>query len=78
MKQLFALFAAALLAAPAVACINDFGLSSSEREFRSTYQGGDKPAETSESTLRYALGGAGWALLLGATAYTLCRPGRSR
>lgn len=76
MRRLFAILVLAVFAAPAAACINDFGLSASEREFRSNYQGGDKPGESTDPMLRYAVGGVGWVFLLGATAVTLRRQWR--
>jgi hypothetical protein len=61
------------IAAPAVACLNDDELPSHEREFRSQYAGPALPSAVGASALfgipvHRLLGGAGGALLIGATA----------
>ena len=51
------LIASVLIAAPAVACINDSELPTHEREFRSSYQADHKPA-TSRRIVAATLHGA--------------------
>jgi hypothetical protein len=64
MRTPLACFAAAALAGPAAACLNDKELPTHEREFRSNYHGPDRPSESiPPSALPSVVGGA--ALLLG-------------
>ncbi len=77
MRRLFTLFAIAVAASPALACINDSELPGHEREFRSSYQADRKPAEPAQPLLQqYATGtvaAVGGVLLLAAGVITVRR-----
>ncbi len=74
MRRIFALLALAAFAGPALACDNSSELPKYKREFRSQYQdNGTPPSVSPDPYIKYALGGGGWALLMGAVVVTLRR-----
>ena len=71
MRTLLTIVAAAALAGPALACINDTELVDHEREFKAQYEESQyqpPEAESVSSARPYALGGAGALMAVAGTA----------